>query len=55
MSFRLCQNCWNYYRKYAGLQSPTRLNDTEIELKKRPIIELDDDKSNDLTNKQQHK
>ncbi|XP_055373771.1 metastasis-associated protein MTA3 [Condylostylus longicornis] len=53
MNFRLCQNCWNYWKKYAGLHAPTRVSDSETESqKKRPVVDLEEDKLNDLSNKQ---
>lgn len=44
MSCRLCQSCWNYWKKYGGLKNASRLaeNDMDSVGKKRPI-ELDDD------------
>ncbi|CAH0552229.1 unnamed protein product [Brassicogethes aeneus] len=31
MQCRLCQNCWNYWKKYGGIRNPTRFGDGEFE------------------------
>lgn len=35
MSCRLCQTCWNYWKKYGGLKTASRLTDNDVEAKKK--------------------
>lgn len=35
---RLCQTCWNYWKKYGGLKTASRLADNDVDAqKKRPV------------------
>lgn len=44
MTCRLCQTCWNYWKKYGGLKTASRLADNENDaLKKRSSSEIDED------------
>lgn len=44
MTCRLCQTCWNYWKKYGGLKTASRLADNENDaLKKRTSSEIDED------------
>lgn len=39
LNCRLCQSCWNYWKKYGGLKVATRLADNELDaVKKKPAI-----------------
>lgn len=38
LNCRLCQICWNYWKKYGGLKIASRLSDNEIELKKKAAL-----------------
>lgn len=31
MQCRLCQSCWNYWKKYGGLKVPTRVGEGDYE------------------------
>lgn len=44
MSCRLCQSCWNYWKKYGGLKNASRLADNDMDSggKKRPV-EVEED------------
>ncbi|XP_037947868.1 metastasis-associated protein MTA3 isoform X3 [Teleopsis dalmanni] len=55
MSSRLCQNCWDYWKKYGGLKNSIKHEVVETETKKKPIEIVDDEKVNDLSNRQMHK
>lgn len=35
LSCRLCQSCWNYWKKYGGLKIASRLNDGDVDAKKK--------------------
>jgi metastasis-associated protein MTA len=38
LTCRLCQACWNYWKKYGGLKTASRLADNDVDaLKKRPV------------------
>lgn len=54
LNCRLCQSCWNYWKKYGGLKVASRLADNDVDaLKKRPAeIEEEDDR---LAHRQSHK
>lgn len=47
---RLCQNCWDYWKKYGGLKCKNDGNDD-----KKKLADQDDDKVSDLSNRQLHK
>ncbi|XP_031632273.1 metastasis-associated protein MTA3 isoform X2 [Contarinia nasturtii] len=34
LSCRLCQSCWNYWKKYGGLKIASRLTDNDVDKKK---------------------
>lgn len=39
LSCRLCQTCWNYWKKYGGLKITSRVADSDVDLKKKqPVI-----------------
>lgn len=46
MQCRLCQTCWQYWKKYGGLKIPTRFGDGDFEngTKKKSSSDLDDDR-----------
>lgn len=45
MQCRLCQNCWNYWKKYGGLKIPTRFGeDYEHNGKKHSGSDVEDDR-----------
>lgn len=35
MNCRLCQSCWNYWKKYGGLKVASRLSDNDVDSKKK--------------------
>lgn len=35
MNCRLCQTCWNYWKKYGGLKIASRLADSEVDILKK--------------------
>lgn len=37
LSCRLCQTCWNYWKKYGGLKIASRVADGEVDLKKKAL------------------
>lgn len=43
LNCRLCQTCWNYWKKYGGLKTASRLaeNDVEALKKQRPVETLE--------------
>ena len=44
MNCRLCQTCWNYWKRYGGLKVASRLADSDIEtMKKRSGSDIEDD------------
>jgi metastasis-associated protein MTA len=46
LTCRLCQNCWNYWKKYGGLKVASRLADNDVDaasIKKRPASDYEDD------------
>ncbi|XP_070509502.1 metastasis-associated protein MTA3 isoform X2 [Chironomus tepperi] len=45
LTCRLCQTCWNYWKKYGGLKTAaSRLADNDVEaLKKRPVENFEDE------------
>lgn len=56
LNYRLCHNCWHYWKKYGGLKTASRLieGDAEI-LKKKAAGEVEDEKLNEMSNRQQHR
>lgn len=39
MNCRLCQSCWNYWKKYGGLKAASRLPESEADaVKKKPLV-----------------
>ncbi|KAK9884029.1 hypothetical protein WA026_004962 [Henosepilachna vigintioctopunctata] len=47
MHYRLCQNCWNYWKKYGGLKTATHFgdaNDFDGNCKKRSGSDMEDDR-----------
>ncbi|XP_037805627.1 metastasis-associated protein MTA3 isoform X2 [Lucilia sericata] len=49
---RLCQTCWDYWKKYGGLKSK---NDGSIEDSKKKVIADEEEKVSDLSNRSLHK
>lgn len=44
LSCRLCQTCWNYWKKYGGLKVASRSTDNDVDaIMKRPASELEED------------
>lgn len=44
LSCRLCQSCWNYWKKYGGLKVASRLADNDVDaIKKRPASEIEEE------------
>jgi metastasis-associated protein MTA len=44
LSCRLCQTCWNYWKKYGGLKTASRLADNDVDaMKKRPVENVDEE------------
>lgn len=37
LNCRLCQNCWNYWKKYGGLKVASRLTDNDVDSKKKTV------------------
>ncbi|XP_067617860.1 metastasis-associated protein MTA3 isoform X3 [Eurosta solidaginis] len=54
---RLCQICWDYWKKYGGLKNAAKLeNDLEPKKKVPVVVEVvDTEKVSDLSNRQMHK
>lgn len=52
MLSRLCQTCWDYWKKYGGLKSK---NDGSIDEIKKKVVVDEDDKVSDLSNRSLHK
>ncbi|XP_075147431.1 metastasis associated 1-like isoform X1 [Haematobia irritans] len=49
---RLCQSCWDYWKKYGGLKSK---NDGSMDENKKKMPDQDEEKLSDLSNRQMHK
>ncbi|KAM7361284.1 metastasis associated 1-like isoform 2-T2 [Cochliomyia hominivorax] len=49
---RLCQTCWDYWKKYGGLKSK---NDGSMDDSKKKVSVDDDEKVSDLSNRSLHK
>lgn len=32
MQCRLCQNCWQYWKRYGGLKAPSKIGESDIEM-----------------------
>lgn len=44
LSCRLCQTCWNYWKKYGGLKTASRVAENDVDaIKKRPVENFDDE------------
>lgn len=44
LTCRLCQTCWNYWKKYGGLKTASRLAENDVEaLKKRPVENVEEE------------
>ena len=44
LSCRLCQSCWNYWKKYGGLKVASRLADNDVDaIKKRPASDFEEE------------
>lgn len=57
-SSRLCQNCWDYWKKYGGLKNSSKYDVEDTKKKTSAVtaeIIIDDDKVSDLSNRQMHK
>ena len=53
LTCRLCQTCWNYWKKYGGLKTASRLAENDVEaLKKRPVETLEDEEKVTQTHRQ---
>lgn len=53
LNCRLCTTCWQFWKKYGGIKVPSRLSETDMEFKKRPIPEIvEDERLTDMTNRQ---
>ncbi|XP_036346213.1 metastasis-associated protein MTA1-like isoform X1 [Rhagoletis pomonella] len=54
---RLCQNCWDYWKKYGGLRNAAKLEVEPEPKKKAPVVVdvIDTEKVSDLSNRQMHK
>ncbi|XP_063221938.1 metastasis-associated protein MTA3 [Bacillus rossius redtenbacheri] len=35
MHYKVCQNCWLYWKKYGGLKQPTKIGENDIDIKKK--------------------
>lgn len=57
LNCRLCHTCWQYWKKYGGIKIPSRLPEGDLveSLKKRPLGETEEDRLNDLANRQIHR
>lgn len=66
LSCRLCQTCWNYWKKYGGLKIASRLTDGDADAKKKlpapiPAVIASEPETvlantaNDLSNRLSHK
>ncbi|EEB12332.1 conserved hypothetical protein [Pediculus humanus corporis] len=42
--YKLCHSCWIYWKKYGGLKNPSRLNESESDLKKKSGSISDEEK-----------
>lgn len=49
---RLCQSCWDYWKKYGGLKSK---NDGSMDDAKKKVVAEDEEKVSDLSNRSLHK
>lgn len=45
MQCRLCQACWQYWKRYGGLKNPTRFGDGEYDGKKKSGSDDEDGRS----------
>lgn len=68
LSCRLCHTCWHLWKKYGGIKTPSRLNETDIvdafkkqqqqqqpqqqQHQQRPSNEVEEDRLNDMSNRQ---
>ncbi|KAK9712334.1 ELM2 domain [Popillia japonica] len=47
MQCRLCQSCWQYWKRYGGLKAPTKFGDNEFDItaaKKKSGSDVDEDR-----------
>ncbi|XP_022920075.1 metastasis-associated protein MTA3 isoform X2 [Onthophagus taurus] len=53
MQCRLCQACWQYWKRYGGLKTPTRIGDNEFDLcaKKKSGSDGEDDRTSALSHR----
>ncbi|CRK94885.1 CLUMA_CG008377, isoform A [Clunio marinus] len=51
MNCRVCQSCWNYWKKYGGLKVASRLADNDVDaIKKRPASDYEDEERCTISN-----
>ncbi|XP_059476197.1 metastasis-associated protein MTA3 [Neocloeon triangulifer] len=55
MHCKLCSNCWNYWKKYGGLKSPSRIEENDIDLKKKSSGSLSDEERGSSMNGHRHR
>lgn len=48
LSCRLCQSCWNYWKKYGGLKIASRLTDNDVDAKKKASTTNAGNNANDV-------
>lgn len=62
LNCRLCQTCWNYWKKYGGLKVASRLAENDVDSKKKVAVVPNDvevipdsGNNNDLSSRSPHK
>lgn len=54
MQCRLCQPCWQYWKRYGGLKAPTKFGDNEFDIsgnKKKSGSDIDEDRITTLSHR----
>lgn len=53
LSCRLCQTCWNYWKKYGGLKTASRLAENDVDVvKKRPVENCEEEEDRMIVHRQ---
>lgn len=57
MQCRLCQVCWNYWKRYGGLKVPTRFGEGDFDIlgKKKSGSDVDEDKVSPIMSHRPHR
>lgn len=58
MQCRLCQSCWQYWKRYGGLKAPSKIGENDIEMaakKKLNSGEIEDERLMPASAMSQHR